>query len=138
MEALLDQFRLNNPWIPAFIKASTIILLFSVVLILSGRFLRPAISKLVLLFESSPDDKIITAFLTLFRKILILIGTGLVISNLPLPKEIEIFIHNTIFVIIAFFILLGLFDLSNIIGLLVRQRAMEFEILVNRVLKIIF
>jgi len=140
MEALLDHLELHfsNPWVPALVKASFILLIFALLLVVSGRFFRPGISRLILFFGGEPDDNVITAFLRLFRRILVLIGAGFVISSLPLPTDIEIFIHNGIFVVIAFFILLGLFDLSNIIGLIVRQKAMEFEILVNRVLKIIF
>jgi MscS family membrane protein len=140
MEALLDQLHhhFNDPWIPALIKASLIIVGFTVLVAVSRKFFRPSIFRLILFFGGVPNDIIISAFLKLFRRILILIGLGLAISSLPLPAEIEIFIHNTIFLIVSFFILLGLFDLSNIIGLLVSQRAVEFEVLVNRVLKMLF
>jgi small-conductance mechanosensitive channel len=140
MESILELFEihLKNPWIAGLINACIILALVSLILVVSNRIIRPTISRFLGLFESSPDEEVISAFLTLIRKIIVLIGLGLALTSLPLPIKIELFIHSTIFVIVSFFTLLGLFDLSNIISLIVRRQAPEFEILSNRILKITF
>lgn len=128
----------DDPWALGIIKASAIVLIGIALLIGSKRFLRPFLLKIARAVNGQIDEKMVYAFLNLFRKIVAVVAIGMAITSLPLSNETEIFIHDTIFVVVAFFLLIALFDVANIFGMLVRRKAPEFEILVSRLIKILF
>ncbi len=120
----------DDPWLIGILEAGIISAVVLGLLIGSNRLLRAVNGKF--------DVQIFHASLSLFRKIVVVVGTGMAITSLPLSRETEIFIHNTIFVVVAFLLLIALFDVANILGILVKRKAPEFETLVSRILKILF
>jgi len=128
----------EDPWILGVIKAGIVATIVIILLIASDRLMRPLFNKLAEMVHEKLDTQIFQKSRTLFRKLVVVVGTEMAITSLPLPRETEIFIQSAAFIIIAFLLLIALFEVAEVLGLLVKRKAPEFEILSSRILKILF
>jgi MscS family membrane protein len=129
---------IDDPWLIGIIQAGVVTFFVLLLLVGSVRIIRPLLMKVAKAVNAQVDENMVHAFLNLFRKIVVVVGAGMAITSLPLSRETEIFIHDTIFVVVAFFLLIAFFDVANILAMLVKRKAPEFETLVSRILKILF
>jgi len=139
MSKLLSLFHIDveNLWLVGFAKAS-FIAIFALALLIFGKFVIVRVIRRSLQAIQNPvDENIVIALNKFYQKVVVLIAFGLIIGSLPLPAEFEAVVHNSVYVLISLFILLGIFDATNVVGRILRAKAREFEPLFVRLTKII-
>jgi MscS family membrane protein len=138
MQPLFDLLHLNasNAWLRSALESGFVIILTAIVLGFGHDIINRVFRGAISLFHTPADTAFVAALTKIFRRLVILAALNFVFESMPLENRIINGLNNVIFVLIAMYLMIGLFEIINVSGAFVRTRAPEFEALLNRIAKI--
>lgn len=131
MDSLLTLLHLDtaNLWLRGLFQ-SGIITVFAFILFIFGNVIVTRVfHRISQIFEVSYDESLIPELRSLFRKVIGLIALTLIVESFPLHDKMVTWVESITYILILFYMLLGLFVVVDAAGNVLRKQAPEFSTL---------